>query len=225
MHRGHLRGLLSSGKARVPRRATWIGVALAALLGGAAIRPTVAAPQPFLASARTFMTSSGVAGPTPAWIDFCERQPKECGVDLTEPDMIMLDRQSWDRINHVNTYVNKTVLSVSDQDHWGVLDRWDYPDDGLGDCEDIQLLKRRMLVDAGLPRRAMRMTVVIDEDGAGHAVMMIRTNYGDLILDNKRHDVLAWQETRYHFVKREGTDGVEWVWLQNQPSPIVTANR
>ena len=61
---------------------------------------------------------------------------------------------------------------MSDRDHWGVADRWDYPDDGAGDCEDIQLLKRKLLSAAGLPRRALRMTVVYDEHQTGHAVLM-----------------------------------------------------
>ena len=78
----------------------------------------------------------------------------------------------WKTIVDVNERVNDTILPVTDQDHWGVADRWDYPDDGLGDCEDIQLLKRRLLTEAGLPHRALRMTVVIDELGAGHAVLM-----------------------------------------------------
>jgi predicted transglutaminase-like cysteine proteinase len=225
MHRDYLKGFINPGKARVTHPAVWIGLVLASLLVGKSVVPAFAAPQPFLASARTSIQSSGLAGPTPAWIDFCNRQPQECAVDLSEPEMILLDQRSWDRINRVNTHVNRTILPVSDQDHWGVLDRWDYPDDGLGDCEDIQLLKRKLLVDAGLPRRAMRMTVVIDEDGAGHAVMMIHTSYGDFILDNKRNEVLAWQETSYRFVKREGMDGMEWVWLQNQTTPIVTAYR
>ncbi|MFC5086468.1 transglutaminase-like cysteine peptidase [Microvirga arabica] len=36
------------------------------------------------------------------------------------------------------------------------------------------------------------MVVVIDEQGAGHAVLMVRTDQGELILDNKRDAVLAW---------------------------------
>lgn len=77
----------------------------------------------------------------------------------------------------------------------------------------------------GLPRRAMRMTVVIDVDGAGHAVLMVRTDHGDFILDNKRNEVFPWQETGYHFVKQEGTNSIEWVWLEGRTSPIVTAHK
>ncbi|WP_414474944.1 transglutaminase-like cysteine peptidase [Microvirga sp. M2] len=146
-------------------------------------------------------------------------------VDLAEPDLIPLDQRTWNRIQQINDEVNKAILPITDQDHWGVADRWDYPDDGLGDCEDIQLLKRKLLVDAGLPRRALRMTVVMDEEGAGHAVLMVRTDYGDFILDNKNDAVLSWQETGYSYVKREGTDSMDWVWLGHRTAPVVTANK
>jgi predicted transglutaminase-like cysteine proteinase len=70
---------------------------------------------------------------------------------------------------------------MTDEEHWGISDRWDLPADGFGDCEDYQLLKRRLLAEAGLPRRAMRMTVVVDETGDGHAVLMVRTDRGDVV--------------------------------------------
>src|ERR671917_2071450 len=141
------------------------------------------------------LLASGPAGPTPAWMEFCRRQPQECAVDRSEPAALNLDQELWLTVASVNERVNRAILAVTDQDHWGVVDRWDYPDDGLGDCEDIQLLKRKLLIEAGLPRRALRMTVVIDEQGAGHAVLTVRTNRGDFILDNKRDAVLAWQQT------------------------------
>jgi len=184
------------------------------------------------ASAQTVMPVSagaiqiaGHAGPTPAWIAFCAQMPNECAYDMSEPATIVLDPATWKAIVEINERVNDTIIPVTDQDHWGVADRWDYPDDGLGDCEDIQLLKRRLLTEAGLPHRALRMTVVIDELGAGHAVLMARTDRGDFILDNKRKAVLPWQETGYRYVKREGSDNAAWVWLGNQAAPIVTATK
>ena len=103
--------------------------------------------------------------------------------------------------------MNARIKPITDKDHWGVVDRWEFPDDGKGDCEDYQLLKRKMLAERGLPRRAMRMTVVIDELGEGHAVLMIRTDRGDYILDNKTSAVLPWDQTGYVYVKRESQDG------------------
>ena len=114
---------------------------------------------------------------------------------------------------------------MTDLEHWGTADRWDFPDDGYGDCEDYQLLKRKLLAEQGLPRRAMRMTVVRDDQGEGHAVLMIRTDHGDFILDNKTSSVLSWHQTGYVYVKRESQTMVGWVSLGGAISPVVTANR
>jgi hypothetical protein len=103
---------------------------------------------------------------------------------------------------------------MTDEEHWGVSDRWDLPADGFGDCEDYQLLKRRLLAEAGLPRRAMRMTVVVDETGDGHAVLIVRTDRGDVVLDNRTDAVLPWHRTGYAFVKRESqSSAAAWVSL------------
>jgi len=202
-----------------------IGIAAAAVLtmpeAGSPLAKELPLPQPV----EEPLQAGGQIQPTPASARFCEVFPAECAVDLSEPAVISLSPDLWSTIVQVNERVNTTILSVTDQDHWGVADRWDYPDDGMGDCEDIQLLKRRLLSEAGLPKRAMRMTVVIDEQGAGHAVMMIRTDHGDFILDNKRNPVLPWKKTGYVFLKREGTDSAAWVALGGQQAPIITANR
>jgi predicted transglutaminase-like cysteine proteinase len=201
------------------------GIGAAILSFVAAANTAHAFPQLNMPVMSAAILSSGQAGPTPAWIAFCRQMPDECAHDPSEPAVITLNPETWKLLVDINERVNAMILPVTDQDHWGVADRWDYPDDGIGDCEDIQILKRRMLIQAGLPRRALRMTVVIDELGAGHAVLMARTNRGDYILDNKRAAVLSWQETGYRYVKREGSESAAWVWLGNQAAPMVTATR
>ena len=34
-----------------------------------------------------------------------------------------------------------------------MLDHWDYPIDGKGDCKIYALFKRKLLIDQGFPRR------------------------------------------------------------------------
>lgn len=162
----------------------------------------------------------GRATPTRGWVEFCAKLPEECGVDTAEPASLTLTPEAWETIVAVNERVNGTVKAMTDRDHWGVQDRWDYPDDGIGDCEDIQLLKRKLLVEAGLPRRALRMSVVFDDVGEGHAVLMALTDRGEFILDNKRDAVLPWNETRYTYLKREGSDGQTWVSLVGRLAPV-----
>jgi predicted transglutaminase-like cysteine proteinase len=210
---------LSGGIRRSTLKAPLIGIVLMAFASGASAESLL----PVRATGSIQVV--GPAGPTHAWIRFCESQPNECRVDLTQPARISLTPQVWATLTQVNERVNSIILAVTDQDHWGVLDRWDFPDDGLGDCEDIQLLKRRLLAGAGLSQRAMRMAAVIDEQGQGHAVLMVLTDRGDFILDNKRNTILPWRRTGYAFIKREGTNGRSWVALGDQPAPISTANR
>ncbi len=170
-------------------------------------------------------TTTGAARPIAAWAEFCERYPGECAVDRTEAASVTLTPTLWQTINTVNRRINRAVEAITDQEHWRSADRWDLAEDGRGDCEDFQLLKRRLLVQAGLPRRALRMTVVIDEKGEGHAVLTIVTNRGDLILDNKTGTVLPWTQTGYTFVKRESQEAVGWVALGRDTSPVTAANR
>jgi predicted transglutaminase-like cysteine proteinase len=66
---------------------------------------------------------------------------------------------------------------------------------------------------------------VIDELNEGHAVLMIRSDRGDYILDNKTSTVLPWDQTGYVYVKRESQDNQAWVSLGGRTSPTTTANR
>jgi predicted transglutaminase-like cysteine proteinase len=163
--------------------------------------------------------------PTRAWTEFCTKLPAECMVDPSEPSTVDLTPSMLRKIIQVNRGVNKAILALPDRQHWGIEDRWDYPTDGVGDCEDIQLVKRKRLIDAGLPRRALRMTVVIDEAGNGHAVLMVRTTKGEFILDNKRDAVLPWHRTGYVYVMREADESAAWVSLGRRKSPVMTATR
>ncbi|MBM6596001.1 transglutaminase-like cysteine peptidase [Microvirga pudoricolor] len=194
-----------------------------ALVSGSAVQAQTVASLP---SGGQPIQNSGTAKPILGWVKFCEKNPAECAVNSNEPRIITLTSQVWNAIVSVNKRVNAEVKPVTDQDHLGVVDYWSFPIDGKGDCEDYQLLKRKLLADLGLPRRAMRMTVVIDELGEGHAVLMVRTDKGDYILDNKTSAVLSWDQTGYAYVKRESQEASAWVSLGGiTTSPTTTANK
>ena len=209
--------------AQLSRVAVGFGLAFAVFMGAgpdAGAQTLAALPAPSLPA-----TTTAPAKPIVAWVEFCERYSAECRVDPSEPASITLTPATWATITGINKRINRSVQAVTDLDHWRVPDRWDLAEDGRGDCEDYQLLKRSLLAEAGLPRRAMRMTVVVDEKGEGHAVLTLITNRGDLILDNKTNAVLPWRQTGYTFIKRESQETVAWLALGRDPSPITTANR
>lgn len=146
------------------------------------------------------------------WIDFCRRYRGECDADAGSARDIDLTAKAAKDIQRVNAYVNHSIQPVADMDHWHVVDKWDYPSDGKGDCEDFALLKRRMLIERGYPRAALLMTVVKEANGDGHAVLTIRTTHGEFVLDNMNDALKPWSMAPYRFVKRQSAvDPNVWV--------------
>jgi len=176
------------------------------------------------ANASPLLVNRAEAPPLAAWSVFCGEQPTECTVDPSQPETVAGTPELLELADAVNRYVNHTILPVRDIDYRGVIDRWEYPVDGMGDCEDIQLLKRKYLVEAGVPHRALPMTVVLDEHGEGHAVLTVRTQAEDLILDNKTNEIRRWDQTGYAFVKREASTASGWAFVEAMPDrPIIAA--
>jgi predicted transglutaminase-like cysteine proteinase len=137
---------------------------------------------------------------TVAYYEFCSRHPQECVVDPGEAAVIPATTVYMNLIRRVNTQVNSSVRQVRDGVHWkGVEDRWDFAEDGSGDCEDMVLLKRKLLRQAGIPHRAMRIAIVITPWGEGHAVLVVRTDGGDFVLDNVVREVLPIGKSKHTF--------------------------
>lgn len=152
--------------------------------------------------------------PPIGWVEFCIEYKPECNTTPTAARDVVLTQKAWADMVKVNSWVNEAIKPVTDLEHWGVVERWNYPDDGYGDCEDYVLLKRRMLMDAGWPREALLITVVRDKKGDGHAVLTVKTDHGEYILDNQETQILPWNKTGYRFVKRQSqTDPNIWVSL------------
>jgi predicted transglutaminase-like cysteine proteinase len=160
------------------------------------------------------------------WVDFCRRYEGECDDEHVQPIDINLSAKALKEINRINRWVNAHVEPLSDMDHWDLVDRWDYPIDGKGDCEDYALQKRKMLIDIGFPRQALLMTVVKDDNGEGHAILTLKTNKGEFVLDNLNDEMKPWTAAvGYRFVKRQSQQDQN-VWVMLGPpidAPLYTA--
>ena len=170
--------------------------------------------------------STGAATRAPiGWVEFCAARPTECKTTTSAPRDVVLNSRSWTDLVRINKWVNESVKPMTDMDHWGVVEKWSYPDDGYGDCEDYALLKRRLLIEAGWPREALLMTVVRENNGNGHALLTVKTDKGEFILDNQEEKILLWSETSYRFVKRQSqSDPNRWVSLGDPRPTIATAS-
>jgi predicted transglutaminase-like cysteine proteinase len=160
------------------------------------------------------------------WVEFCVEYNPECKTRPSTPRDVVFTPKAWADMVKVNNWANQNITPVTDLEHWGVVERWNYPDDGKGDCEDYVLLKRRMLMQAGWPREALLITVVRDKKGDGHAVLTVKTNRGEFVLDNQETQVLAWNKTGYRFVKRQSqSDPNTWVALGEPRAPATVSAR
>ncbi len=203
-----------------------INQALAALLLGTALSATglqaEAKPVDILSKpASNFASEHGPTLPPIGYVNFCFENPNDCvsRVNPFMPAAVTMTPALLQKLFRVNAYVNEKIEPVSDQDHFGTPERWTYPVSSKGDCEDYVLLKKQMLAAQGIPDRALRITVVLDERGEGHAILTIPTSDGDYVLDNRRDDILRWNATKYTFLKRQSDQNPrQWVSLKaNEP--------
>ena len=196
-------------------------LAAGAVLAGMSALPMTAA---MAASERPVFISIGPEAKAPiGWVQFCNDHAKDCDArgGLRE---VALSTKTWAELVRINRLVNETIKPVTDMEHWGVVEHWDYPTDGYGDCEDYVLLKRQMLMKAGWPSSALLVTVVRDKKGDGHAVLTVKTDKGEFVLDNQEESVLAWSETGYRFVKRQSQLNPNvWVALGDPPATTTAS--
>ena len=163
-----------------------------------------------------FMTSFGDNLPPIGYVTFCREHQAECRPGGRFADRIQLTAAKFQEIEEVNSAVNTAVAPITDLELYGTAEVWTSPAANKGDCEDYVLLKRRMLVQRGFPESPLLITVVRDENNEGHAVLTVRTDGGDFVLDNKRRDVVRWAETPYTFVKRQSEKN-PLVWISLLP--------
>lgn len=181
--------------------------ALIALLS-AALMPRGAIARDF--DAKVFMPVLGSAPAPVGYVDFCHRHSDDCHARTAHPVVVTLNDDRWLDLIVVNRSVNDRIAAATDMEVFGIEEYWDYPVD-RGDCEDYVLLKRRELMQRGWPASALLITVVRDEDGAGHAVLTVRTDRGDLVLDNKVEIIRPWFQTPYSYIKRQSPrDASAW---------------
>jgi predicted transglutaminase-like cysteine proteinase len=160
----------------------------------------------------------GKALPPVGYVEMCAREPKECQALGARKTRLALSPERWTLLYQVNAFVNGKIAPVSDEELYGKPEHWTFPTDA-GDCEDYLLLKKRYLEGLGFPAAALLITVVLDEKSEGHAVLTVTTDKGDLVLDNRRNDVLRWNDTSYSFLKRQSAeDPRQWVSLTRKAS-------
>ena len=136
--------------------------------------------------------------------EYCRQHRKDCSIQSWSLKPVKLNAERWQQMISANIASNQAIEPRSDQEIYGMEEYWHLPDQATsyGDCEDYVLMKRKALMDQGWPASALLATVVLQPDGEGHAVLTVRTDRGDFVLDNLIDEVRRWDKTGYKFLKR-----------------------
>ena len=169
----------------------------------------------------SFMQAFGDTLPPIGYVTFCREHKGECQPGRRFADRVQLNSAKFRELAEVNDTVNDAVAPVTDLELYGKVEMWTYPQGGRGDCEDYVLLKRRTLIERGWPESTLLITVVRDENNEGHAILTVRTDQGDFVLDNKRREVLQWAATSYTFIKRQ-SERNPLVWISLLPPELAS---
>ena len=154
--------------------------------------------------------------------EFCQHRPDECRANPNPIAAMPLTEALWQQLLAVNAGVNQAVVPVTDEELYRVAEFWTYPN-GYGDCEDYALAKRRELINAGWPASTLLISVVKQANGEGHAVLLVRTDRGDLVLDNQIGTIDLWSQTPYKFIKRQSqANAGQWVDMIDDRDIVVT---
>jgi len=143
-----------------------------------------------------------IAQPTGAG-SLCESYAWACA---TGHSTRVFSDQDLTLVRRINARINRITPQIDDQRQYARPEVWALPTRRGGDCEDFALLKKRELMRAGIPAERLLIATVLDRQMRGHAVLVVRTHKGDMVLDNLSSRVLPWTETGYIFMKMQSPD-------------------
>ncbi len=107
-------------------------------------------------------------------------------------------------LSQVNSSVNRSIRPrVRPTQVWELGAR-------SGDCKDYSLNKRAQLVARGVPAGALRIAIGYTARGEGHAVLVVRTSAGDLVLDNLTNQIKPFHQTGHRLIAISTGDLRRW---------------
>ncbi|WIY27073.1 transglutaminase-like cysteine peptidase [Parasedimentitalea psychrophila] len=165
------------------------------LVALASVAPSMAA-----ATGNAYLTATIQLPPPSGAKALCRQYSWACegsnSANLTYP-------QEWRLIRTINANVNARTRSISDQSQYNRAELWALPTQRGGDCEDFALLKKRELIRRGVDPRKLLLATVLDRRRNAHAVLVYRSENGDLVLDNLTNKIRSWKDTRYLFLRMQ----------------------
>ena len=145
-----------------------------------------------------------------AHIVFCKENPGDCAAPKRTRwgrAPVTLTSQRMKQLQSVNASINHTIAPRNDDPALMGGDNWALSP-VAGDCEDYAITKRHALIARGWPARTLRLAITYTSLGEGHLVLVVTTNTGDMVLDNRVDAIRKWNKS-----------GLKWRMIQASFNP------
>lgn len=173
------------------------------------LRSAVAAPS-WLAEGEDVTAPLG-------YIQLCVRSPGMCRRSADDQDVAVVSAAAFTQLEKFNQQVNYSIRYISDSVQYGRADEW-VEATIAGDCEDISLAKRSALIHAGWPAAALWLAIGSVRSGEVHVVLILRSDLGDIVLDNRTAALKLWHQANLQFLARQVPgDASHWRRLRSSP--------
>ncbi|MEW9922178.1 transglutaminase-like cysteine peptidase [Marimonas sp. MJW-29] len=149
------------------------------------------------ASAKSFLTARNFTAPPVGATGLCSTYPWACSAKSHGNALAFSD------LRRVNRAINQRIFQINDDEQYGIPEKWTLPSRRGGDCEDIALLKKYELIRRGVAPNKLLLATTLDKKLRPHAVLVFRSDHGDLVLDNAHNKILAWADTGYTFLRMQ----------------------
>jgi predicted transglutaminase-like cysteine proteinase len=180
----------------------FVSIVSGAILSAAILSTALASDAP--------MREDGYALAPLSFVKFCIDYPGDCP-SQSGGSQVQLTATRFMQLSEVNRAVNDSIIPKPDTSR---LRYWRL-NVTAGDCNNFAIQKRHDLLALGWPAGALALTVAVTSWGEGHLVVTVRTDQGDLVLDNLRSKIVSWRQTGYRFVMRQSADNPQfWVDLR-----------
>lgn len=158
-------------------------------------------------------------------VRFCQRYPSDCKSNPAEADHIELNAANSELLKSVNRDVNATIVSTVKSYGAELADGWTIAP-SMGDCNDYAVTKRHVLLQRGLPAKALRLSAVRTSSGEGHLVLLVVTTKGELVLDNLTDAIRPWRSTDYRWLKiQSASDARFWLTVKTPGRSVSQDDR
>jgi predicted transglutaminase-like cysteine proteinase len=134
---------------------------------------------------------------------FCRENPYECLVGSNTA--LEWSAQLSSLLLTTNSQVNGSIVPRLDPTGtWEVGPR-------RGDCNDYAVTKRSVLIGAGVPPGALRLAITTTPGGEPHAILLVKTSAGDMVMDNLGNALKSLGQSGYTIRSMSTANPMRWV--------------